>query len=762
MSEKKNFVIDTNILLLDPRSIFKFQDNNVIIPMIVLEELDNKKTVQGAVGYNAREVSRLLDKLSNPDKNRGKLSEGAELNEGGVLFVYECENANDHEKNDNKIIAHAQFLKETSFGETILVSNDCNVRLKARSMDILAEGYEPSDIKIKDKNFKGFKNISSDESNEGFGDFYENEYVNVEGKLGRISGGQMRALKYPDNLPVKAMNDEQHFVLDALTDPKIKLVTITGKAGTGKSQPLSEPVLTPEGYVNMGSVKKGDYVIGSDGKPTMVESIHPQGELEIFEVEFSDGSSTRCSEDHLWDTRTSLERDQKKDFSTKTTKDIMNTLLYGKLSKKNHSIPMVKPVDSFTNDGITVSPYLLGFLLGDGHFGNNMYFSTADEEVVDTLGELLPETDTIVKVSDYDYRIKRKVRNNSKSKTLSDILDLGLGDVRSDNKFIPNNYLFSSLDTRISILQGLLDSDGTLDYRTGYNVTFSSTSEELTTGVMTLVQSLGGTAIIKNRYTNYTYKGVKKAGKLSYRISIKLPKEINPFKLKRKASTYIPNKKYTPIRYITKVSPVGIEECQCIKVDAKDSLYVTNNFIVTHNTLLAAAAGLTQVLDSNFRKLVIARPIMPMGNDIGFLPGSKDDKLAVWMQPLFDNLEFMAEDRPNEKGVYSIEDMMEEGILQLEALTYIRGRTFHNQFLIIDEAQNLSALEIKTIITRAGDNTKIVLTGDTEQIDSPHLDAHNNGLSLVVDRFKSFGLAAHIHLEKCERSELAEFAAENL
>jgi PhoH-like ATPase len=196
--------------------------------------------------------------------------------------------------------------------------------------------------------------------------------------------------------------------------------------------------------------------------------------------------------------------------------------------------------------------------------------------------------------------------------------------------------------------------------------------------------------------------------------------------------------------------------------DPKIKLVTITGKAGTGKTLLAAAAGLTQVLDSNFRKLVIARPIMPMGNDIGFLPGSKDDKLAVWMQPLFDNLEFMAEDRPNEKGVYSIEDMMEEGILQLEALTYIRGRTFHNQFLIIDEAQNLSALEIKTIITRAGDNTKIVLTGDTEQIDSPHLDAHNNGLSLVVDRFKSFGLAAHIHLEKCERSELAEFAAENL
>ena len=413
MSAKKNFVIDTNILLLDPRSIFKFQDNNVIIPMIVLEELDNKKTVAGSVGYNAREVSRLLDKLSNPEKGRGKLSTGAKLNDGGTLFVYEHSDARIFKKNDDKIIDHARYMNDKEDGTTILVSNDCNVRLKARSMDILAEGYEPSDIKVEDKNFKGFKNLTSDELNDENIPLYENEYVNVEDSLGRYSNGDIVNLKYPKELPVKAMNTEQHFVLDALTDPNIKLVTITGKAGTGK-------------------------------------------------------------------------------------------------------------------------------------------------------------------------------------------------------------------------------------------------------------------------------------------------------------------------------------------------------------TLLAAGAGLTQTLNDKFRKLVIARPIMPMGNDIGFLPGSKDEKLAPWMAPIFDNLEFMAQDRPNEKGVYSVEDMMEQGILELEALTYIRGRTFHNQFLIIDEAQNLSALEIKTIITRAGDITKIVLTGDVEQIDSPHLDAHNNGLSIVIDRFKSSNLAAHIHLEKCERSELAEFAAENL
>jgi PhoH-like ATPase len=186
----------------------------------------------------------------------------------------------------------------------------------------------------------------------------------------------------------------------------------------------------------------------------------------------------------------------------------------------------------------------------------------------------------------------------------------------------------------------------------------------------------------------------------------------------------------------------------------------------TGKTLLAAAAALKQVTDGTKRKaatynsLVIARPIMPLGKDIGYLPGSKEEKILPYLQPIFDNLRFMMGDgKPDKNGIYSIDQLMEEGLVQLEALTYIRGRTFHNQILIIDEAQNLTKHEIKTILTRAGEGTKIVLTGDVEQIDSPFLDQNNNGLSLVLDKFKDESIAAHIHLDQGERSVLAEKSA---
>lgn len=189
----------------------------------------------------------------------------------------------------------------------------------------------------------------------------------------------------------------------------------------------------------------------------------------------------------------------------------------------------------------------------------------------------------------------------------------------------------------------------------------------------------------------------------------------------------------------------------------------------TGKTLLAIAGALNQVLDGDYTKLIVARPIQPMGKDLGFLPGDLEDKLGPWMKPICDNIDFLFEENrtkgdkiTNNKQSYSLESMQDQGILEIEALTYIRGRSIPNQYIIIDEAQNLSAHEIKTIITRAGENTKIVLTGDIEQIDSPYLDQHNNGFSYVISKFRDQEIAAHVTLEKGERSELADIASKIL
>lgn len=184
----------------------------------------------------------------------------------------------------------------------------------------------------------------------------------------------------------------------------------------------------------------------------------------------------------------------------------------------------------------------------------------------------------------------------------------------------------------------------------------------------------------------------------------------------------------------------------------------------TGKTLLALAAGLTKVIkDEQYQKLLITRPIIPVGKDIGFLPGDVEAKLMPRMQPISDNLSFLFSLQHEEQfSNISLESLIDDQIIELEALSYIRGRSIPNQFIIVDEAQNLTPHEIKTIITRAGSGTKIVITGDHYQIDNPYLDSCSNGLTYLIERFKGTEIFGHITLVKGERSQLAEIAAEVL
>ena len=181
----------------------------------------------------------------------------------------------------------------------------------------------------------------------------------------------------------------------------------------------------------------------------------------------------------------------------------------------------------------------------------------------------------------------------------------------------------------------------------------------------------------------------------------------------------------------------------------------------TGKTLLAIAAGLYKSADTGtYSRLLVSRPVFPLGRDLGFLPGELEEKLAPWMQPIFDNVELLlgtVDERGKRKRGYK--ELVDMGILEIEALTYIRGRSIPKQYMIVDEAQNLTPHEIKTIITRAGEGTKIILTGDPYQIDNPYVDSSSNGLTYVVEKFKGQDIAGHVTLNKGERSTLAELAA---
>ena len=435
---KKIFVLDTNVLLNDPRAIYSFEDNDVVIPLAVLEEIDSLKTKSSDLGYNARESSRILEEL----RNNGNLHDGVELESGGIVKIVingglELPQGLSSSKMDNRIISTAIHLQEeNSDKEVIMISDDINLRLICDAYGLKAEEHDSTRLK-EEEIYSGIKEIncssslidkffeeeklSLSELDKFEGSLYPNEFVqltaddrNNNTALARFDSENLVPLRYNKSQPAKirARNREQQLAFELLLDQDIKLVTMSGKAGTGK-------------------------------------------------------------------------------------------------------------------------------------------------------------------------------------------------------------------------------------------------------------------------------------------------------------------------------------------------------------TLLAIAAGLSKVVDEHaFSKMLVARPIQPMGKEMGFLPGDVEEKMGPWMQPIFDNLDFIV--HRNKDANYAYQKLKDKDLIQIEPLTYIRGRSVPDQFIIIDEAQNLSLHEVKTIVTRAGEGSKLVFTGDPFQIDNPYLNFHKNGLNYLAHKFHDQKIAGHVMLKEGERSELAEIASDLL
>jgi PhoH-like ATPase len=229
-------------------------------------------------------------------------------------------------------------------------------------------------------------------------------------------------------------------------------------------------------------------------------------------------------------------------------------------------------------------------------------------------------------------------------------------------------------------------------------------------------------------------------------------------------------KKLEPLIQISRdiwgIQPLNIEQRCAIDLLLRDDIQLVTLIgqAGTGKTLLALACGMRKVFDENtYSRILISRPIVPLGKDIGYLPGTKEEKLYHWMQPIYDNLEFLCSTTSGEgNGAATLEFIMESKKIEMEAVTYIRGRSLPKMYMIIDEAQNLTPHEVKTIVSRAGKGTKVILTGDPTQIDNPYLDKDSNGLTYIVNKFKNHRIFGHMFLDKTERSELASIAAEIL
>ena len=371
--------------------------------------------------------------------------------------------------------------------------------------------------------------------------------------------------------------------------------------GLGKAQPLTAKVLTPEGWKLMGDLKVGDLVVAHDGTFTPITAIYPQGKKEIFEVVFSDGAKTECCDEHLWLTQTKNERKsightiQKFGGTVKQLSEIRQTLIKGKQTK-NHKIPMVGMVDLPARD-LPINPYLFGVLLEMAVLSNDgAVVTTPEAYIVNRMNQIvLDEYKGDVTVNAMKckgrcaaYRLSK--RQGIKANPLVSCLrDYGLMGVVSDDKFIPKEYLTASYQQRLDLLHGLMDTDGYVS-KDGYTVQFYSTSDNLADSVIELVQSFGGNAWKKIKKTHYKKNGIVVDCKDCLIVTIRLPSDVNPFSLPRKVDRVKPKSKYQPYRYIVAVNSVGEKEAQCIQIEHEDHLYITDEYIVTHNTFSALSA----------------------------------------------------------------------------------------------------------------------------------------------------------------------------
>lgn len=362
---------------------------------------------------------------------------------------------------------------------------------------------------------------------------------------------------------------------------KAKNGILVSSAGSGKGHPLDTLLYTPTGTTKIGDLKIGDSLIGRNGEKIKVTNIFDRGLLDTYKVTFSDGTWIECDEEHLFNVQTKTERDSKLDtwhtYEVRKIKKILET------KKTSLFIPIVEPV-KFNSQKVDLDPWLLGALIGDGGLStNSVIFSNNEQDVIEKVKSKLKSTEKMNKRKNtYDYSIT-SISHKEKSATYYSLKKYGLIGKHSYEKHIPDEYKYNDIDTRLQLLQGIIDTDGSVE-KNG-EITLTTTSKKLAEDVVEIVQSLGGTAKIAIRHTKYTHNGEKRLGRESYRVYIKIYKYI-PFTSKKHFSKFKKRTKYTrAYRKIMSIEYIGKKEIRCISVNSKDCLYVAKDFIVTHNTV---------------------------------------------------------------------------------------------------------------------------------------------------------------------------------
>ncbi len=371
---------------------------------------------------------------------------------------------------------------------------------------------------------------------------------------------------------------------------KTDLIILAGRPSMGKELKNSSLVYTPSGSIKIGDAKVGQKILGSDGKSHNIIGVFPQGKKDVYRIHFDDRTFVDSGLEHQWEVSTKSDRKasagkEKNRTRVITTKDMLNTLICSD-GKRNYSIKFCEPLH-FNKKKIDIHPYLLGFFLGDGNCDvSRIRISNNENDIIEKFKSLLPKTDELIYQSKYDYAIKR-IGANKKSELVNKITKLGLFGKKSDEKFIPKKYLYNSIDVRISLLQGLVDTDGFIPTKGKNAIEYSTVSVQLRDDILELVRGLGGKATYQEKQGAYTKNGKKISTKKYYRMYLSLPKAIVPVSSKKHLAKYENTKKYHS-KFITSIEKMNYqEEMTCISVDAPDCLYITDGYTLTHNTACA-------------------------------------------------------------------------------------------------------------------------------------------------------------------------------
>ena len=363
----------------------------------------------------------------------------------------------------------------------------------------------------------------------------------------------------------------------------------------GRAQPVTTPVLTPDGFRTVGSLRVGDLVVGSDGRPTPVLGVYPQGVKDVYRVTAQDGASTLACGEHLWSVRTRSDQRHGKQGRVVTTDEMRRSGLR-RAHYRTYELPVVAPVELVPRD-VPLDPYALGLMLGDGCLTTSTTpsFTTTDPELADAVAAIAPGME-VRRKNDVDYTLGVVGRGRGGVVTANPVTealrDLGLAGTTSATKFVPAGYLLNSAAVRLAVLQGLLDSDGgpVRQRARTCRVQYTTCSPRLRDDVTFLVRSLGGVTYVRTRRAAGRRPGLARGRAVHHRfdayvVDIRLPEGVAPFRLARKQRAYDESGGGRPMRFVESIEPAGRAECVCIAVGAEDSLYVTEDFLVTHNTL---------------------------------------------------------------------------------------------------------------------------------------------------------------------------------